>query len=245
MKFPKIYRSLIMTLVIFLFHSSMLKGEQSSKQLSLHGRPLFHAIFALDTNQVWVGGIIYDADNIYSHTLMYMTNDGGKTWQKRGPRINNSTIFSLYFLDQNTGWALGAWTTESTGAPFVLKTEDGGLTWENNPIPIRSGRPSPLFVPVSIEFITHQVGMVQVEGCIVEDELAIFITQDGGASWHFSHGRHVGCRGGNHLSITSDHVLWKLQNNLVYKSDDNGINWQSSPTQPVESAEKLIFIKEE
>ncbi|MBE2280851.1 MAG: T9SS type A sorting domain-containing protein [Ignavibacteriaceae bacterium] len=57
------------------------------------------------------------------------TTDGGSNWELKETGVN-SFIQKMYFLDHNFGWAV---TLELENEPFgtiILKTADGGDTWE-------------------------------------------------------------------------------------------------------------------
>jgi photosystem II stability/assembly factor-like uncharacterized protein len=70
------------------------------------------------------------------------TSDGGATWQRMA--IPVSGISKLRFIDERVGWVAGdvlrdspriaCWQTPPTGTPechgTVLRTEDGGQTWQ-------------------------------------------------------------------------------------------------------------------
>ena len=95
-------------------------------------------------------------------------------------------------------------------------------------------RPTPLFVPESIEFLTPEHGILRASACIVEDEQAVFFTRDGGKTWGFSHGRHAASGQRNKLSVTKNGVLWKLDDTGdVLVSPDNGVKWQRTQAQPI------------
>ncbi len=195
------------------------------------------SIFALDKDTAWAGGVFYN----HAATLvsaMFATNDGGKTWKRMGPGIGNSTIFSIFFQNEKRGWAAGAWTTESAGSPFVLRTSDGGKTWRRSNIPVETARKSPLFVPCTLEFTSAKHGVLILEGTIVEDESAVFITSNGGVTWTFSHGRASLTCGLNQLAVPKDGCLWKIENSQIFVSSDTGLHWRKTKSQPHQRSEK-------
>jgi photosystem II stability/assembly factor-like uncharacterized protein len=71
------------------------------------------------------------------------TKNGGLTWVKSNPIVPTTTdtivVFNrLYFQNETTGWILGTLNTKNatgTGTTakktLLLKTIDGGVTWEN------------------------------------------------------------------------------------------------------------------
>jgi photosystem II stability/assembly factor-like uncharacterized protein len=57
---------------------------------------------------------------------IYRTKDGGNTWFRQATAPH--TLASVFFADPTTGYAVGAANT-------VLKTTDGGDTWDPQPLP--------------------------------------------------------------------------------------------------------------
>jgi photosystem II stability/assembly factor-like uncharacterized protein len=56
-------------------------------------------------------------------TLILKTTDAGKTWVKQfGGGESDNALLSVFFLDANHGWAVGAFN-------YTVETKDGGATW--------------------------------------------------------------------------------------------------------------------
>jgi len=72
--------------------------------------------------------------------LLAKTHDGGDTWETVAFGQNHPTwryyAYACYFLTADTGW-LGGMVVfpDNTYAGFMLKTEDGGLTWTEQTVP--------------------------------------------------------------------------------------------------------------
>jgi photosystem II stability/assembly factor-like uncharacterized protein len=79
--------------------------------------------YFLDSQRGWmIGGS--QKDNVEGGDLtgiVLHTEDGGITWQKQAIILNHY-LWSVFFLNENTGWVAG------TDGSF-LKTSDGGKTW--------------------------------------------------------------------------------------------------------------------
>jgi len=68
--------------------------------------------------KVWAGG--------HGGVILH-SDDAGLTWQLQ-PAFTTGTIESVYFLDENRGWAVG-W------AGLLLRTTDGGRFWDSVRLP--------------------------------------------------------------------------------------------------------------
>ncbi len=92
-------------------------------------------------------------------TYIYTTPDRGQTWQHaRLP----STVNSLLFLNETTGWAFGR---------EHFKTTDGGLSW----VAVKSVNWDGQF-----SFVDEQRGWAVARN---NDEIALVHTEDGGKTW--------------------------------------------------------------
>lgn len=70
----------------------------------------------------------YDAD---SSRCIWRTTDGGQTWSNVYSK-ENYFINSVWFTNENTGWAAGYYAKTGLGKfPVINQTSDGGLTWKN------------------------------------------------------------------------------------------------------------------
>ena len=158
---------------------------------------MLHDVHFFDQNKGLVVG-----DN----GLMLTTNDGGKTWKKKevntrpqgttpgqrpgrpggtggGPPAGfggggTPTLYNIYFLNENIGYITGARGT-------ILKTEDGGKTWNRKIARNENARPNPnrrggggiRANLMGIQMITDTVGF------IAGSENTILKTNDGGDTW--------------------------------------------------------------
>ena len=105
-----------------------------------------------------------DACAVGAYGAIYLTRNGGKTWESRdsGTRV---ALFSVDFADAQRGWAVGK-------SGEILATTDGGKTWTRQKSPIDAGKA--LFKVRAIDAKTVWA---------VGDWGAIAVTTDGGATW--------------------------------------------------------------
>ena len=104
----------------------------------------------------------------------YKTTDGGINWTPL-PALPKG-IGSMFFLNNTTGWFLGATSTDPTQAVYsISRTTDGGQTWTMLIQPNWNG---------SMDFISDQVGWITAtSGTSQNLEKALVTTTDGGKSW--------------------------------------------------------------
>ncbi len=102
---------------------------------------------------------------------IYRTGDGGETWS----RIDAVTqpdfddLQCVRFVDPFNGWIVGARQIGLNHQTLVLRTNDGGMTWEERVLPVSS--------PISLCFIDY------FNGWFSTIDRRIMRTTNGGASW--------------------------------------------------------------
>lgn len=153
-------------------------------------------------------------DNIIFHT-----NDGGSNW---GSIVGGYTSYSinehlqsLFFVDQNHGWASGS----NFQGCFILKTSNGGLDWDRISLNIFPG--NDWFY--SLYFIDTS------NGWAINDE-NIYITTDGGYTWNE---QYIGLED-FHLNVLffhNDTTGWAVgkdtaDNSYIINTVDGGNSWQ-------------------
>lgn len=75
--------------------------------------------FALDLNHVW----------LWADQSLYYTSDGGKRWRAL-THLPLYAVPELQFLSRTRGYLLNPHPPGNTGQPYLLKTSDGGRTWQ-------------------------------------------------------------------------------------------------------------------
>lgn len=160
------------------------------------GLTMFRTIFMVDENVGYIGGMgVYrttDGGNNWARTpatpsgsirdiyffnhdvgltvgadYIWRTTNGGVTWVMVYPGQPNTELFSVSFIDELNGFVSGA-------RGMVLRTTDGGLTWnELTNIYINIVRLD------DIHFVNRQIGIV-----VGDDGGKIFRTSNGGVTWN-------------------------------------------------------------
>jgi photosystem II stability/assembly factor-like uncharacterized protein len=170
-----------------------------------------HSVYFLDQNRGWVAG---------SNGTLLRTTDGGATWKKVST-LTQDTLHDVYFADENLGWLIAErdllkLKTNNEARSYLLKTEDGGLTWQN----VFVGGTDVNARLVRMIFADGQRGWVFGETGVV------FATRDGGAHWaqQASATKHLLLGG----ALFDHSHLWLVgAGATIVQTKDGGTTWQS------------------
>ncbi len=111
------------------------------------------------------------------------TEDGGKTWQQLDSNIKSDKIYSLWFVNNDKGWAVGTRLEagirleDSKVFPVILTTNDGGQSWITQMVLRERER-----ALTRIYFLDKRHGW-SVGGTSDTGKGLMFATSDGGQSW--------------------------------------------------------------
>jgi len=121
-------------------------------------------------------------------TQLFHTNDGGQSWQQS--TIQAPFVRQMTFIDAQHGWILAG--NANTGGPAeivsVLRTTDGGKTWQSVSSALPADATPPGHLPYGgqksgIHFVNASTGWVT--GTVMLNSLAwLYVTHDGGSIWH-------------------------------------------------------------
>jgi photosystem II stability/assembly factor-like uncharacterized protein len=151
------------------------------------------------------------------------------TWIKQNPLLGNKDLESVYFVDTQTGWALGRET--------ILKTGDGGANWTAQ----NSGMSEWLLSVYCIDVNTAWA--VGPGGTILN-------TTDGGMNWI---PQNSGLPDGSLYSIyfTDANVGWAVgydyssengQQGVILNTTDGGGSWSSQIIENTETLASVYFV---
>lgn len=153
-------------------------GGRSWKPL-LSGAPAnINFIHFVDWNHGWMLGET-NSQGDGSETILFMTTNGGKAWNKK-PMPN---LLSLHFIDPKNGWAVGKNAT-------LLKTNDGGVQWTKVDsmekligLPVESTSYNYGFRDIQFIDALHGWLIGNFYGRAQDNIGGIFMTTDGGTTW--------------------------------------------------------------
>lgn len=193
-----------------------------------------------DSNRIWVG----TGENTGSRHLgfgdgIYLSNDGGKNWEKKG--LEESSQLSTIIIhpdDPNTVWVAAQGPLWSPGGQRgVYKTTDGGETWENvlsageytgaTDLLIDPRNPDRLYAAL---WQRHRTVAAYVGG---GPESGLYKSEDGGETWEeLKTGLPTGNMGKTGLAISpmQPDVLYAAieldrREGGVWRSTDRGASW--------------------
>ena len=175
---------------------------------------LHRVVFVGDTG--WAIGL---------NSVILKTHDRGLTWEPRDTGV--STHFrSVHFTDQNTGWLAAApWGTPDMDG-YVLKTTDGGDSWE-----IKMTEPSN-----AVFFVDTDSGCVGSIG-------GVYRTTDGGDTWQFV---DMGApRAISQIFFVNTLTGWAVcQEGFMAKTIDGGQTWVQQPYGTDRDISDVFFLDE-
>ena len=214
--------------LIFLFTTSALAqpsskalpqwhNSQLAKKSSLRGS-------AIIGNSLWVSG---------SNNTVFVSQDGGKTWQDKSPKLSlakklNSDFRDIALFDANTAIIMGVGNGEQS---VLYKTNNGGDSWQ-----LLYPNKDKLGFFDSIAFWDKQTGLLL--GDPVDGYYVIKKTTDGGKTWRRIAKQKLPqilpkegafAASGNTLIVGKNNKAWITTGGFsasVYVSSDKGETWQ-------------------
>jgi photosystem II stability/assembly factor-like uncharacterized protein len=105
------------------------------------------------------------------------TSDGGQTFTTVfTSKTANSLVWKISFPSSTVGYI--AIQDATQGPPTFGKTMDGGMTWVELPLPVKTGT-NGAYPAIGVGFITENVGWMSPD----DPTLPTYVTSDGGNTW--------------------------------------------------------------
>lgn len=194
--------------------ANTLDGGASWTEVEMEGY-VFYDLFFINQQKGWIAGgpTVSSGEPVIMHT-----NDGGFSWENQYTGSTWHSMQEIYFLDDQTGWAMGGsiQTIPPQGLLF-LKTMNGGEDWEDQSW-------------ISEKFLA--------EMCFTDDDLGwiaghetILHTMDGGETWleHWSgvHSWKAVCfTDADHGWVLGDSLAGFEFSDVLMSTTDGGLNWE-------------------
>jgi len=165
---------------------------------------------------------------------IYRTTDGGATWNVvytyNGP-LNIFTFRFLEFTSAEIGYAVGGYSGSFGNVSQVVKTTDGGLTWQ---LLTSLAGSVPMGGAAAVAFPNPQTGYV----ADVQDRL--FKTTDGGQTWNIVAQRSFGGLYGMHFTDAQTGYGVGFNGNLR-STTDGGQTWTDQSLNQVDTYAAVYF----
>jgi len=140
---------------------------------------------------------------IISLAIIFFSNLSAQ-WIVLDPLPQQNTLTSVYFVDENIGWAVGYNST-------IIRTTDGGQSWETQQSTISSNFTSVFFID-------------NTTGWIVGYEKGVLLkTSNGGLNWN-----RLEFDSTNYLMsvyFVNSNLGWIVGDEGIYRTTDGGLNW--------------------
>lgn len=156
-------------LILLTVHCSLLTASAATWSRQKSGTMAWlHAVQFLDQNHGWVAG---------SGGTLLETTDGGANWRKVST-LTKDTLRDVCFVDDHIGWLIAErdiykLKTNDEARSYLLRTDDGGLTWQA----------AYLDGADSNARLVRVIFSDEANGWVFGETGVLFATRDGGAHW--------------------------------------------------------------
>lgn len=170
------------------------------------------------------------------------STNNGLTWNYLNT-IVPSGFKSMYFLNSNTGWAAGFWSTDVPPSIFrIFKTTNAGTNWEitfSDSTPVTGGY---FFYPCKKILFTNQyTGFATTESSIGS---ALIKSTDGGFNWNSLDS--IETRRIISMDFISSDTGWGVGNlGKIIRTDNGGQNWSAQQSHTGYYLTSVDFINSE
>ncbi|MEX0721464.1 MAG: T9SS type A sorting domain-containing protein [Balneolaceae bacterium] len=167
------------------------------------------------------GGIHFVSDNIgwtYTYSEIAKTTDGGSTWNSQHLVGLDSEPSSLFFIDENTGWALIQ--NYDDEQDYILHTDDGGSNWTEIQVERLnvSGLGEMFFTDENTGWLVGSYYDGDLDGGIV------LKTEDAGENWSVIH-QNDNSFNLNKVQFLNENTGWIANDQKILFTDDGGDEW--------------------
>ena len=212
-------------------------GGQSWQYPAVTGadpRVVFLSLSFTDASHGWAVGDVQVAESVFgrrnvlslhslsprdlgspSFSVVARSTDAGSSWQQQ-TTIGNTALASVCFTSDARGWVVGA---SLTNGPAVLRTDDGGDTWNRQTLPDQE---NPCLAASFVDDLHGSVvcGSSYAAGC------KIFSTSDGGSTWTQTYSSEDETL--STVRFLKDGTGWAVgRGGLILRSTDAGASWQA------------------
>lgn len=145
---------------------------------------LFLELVSIASEGDWMvlAGEVHTSEATYESVVL-TSKDGGARWTESAERISAGGIESISIIDAQTAFVAGQQGDTATGEiPFLLVTDDGGVSWETRMVETGGEKVEGLVVGFQADSTSH--GYLTLEQlAATSDAYRLYETYNGGRSW--------------------------------------------------------------
>ncbi len=151
-----------------------------------------------------------------NNSKVFKTTDGGNNWvMMTQPSGSNYSLYSMEFINENTGWVCVNYSSVSAGN--VFKTTNGGINWSQHTLAVTN--PGSI---MSCDFVNENTGFVSINS----SNKPVYKTTDGGLNWTpYTTGLTGLIYKVRALDSNLVFAVTSAGTNRVAKSTNGGVNW--------------------
>ncbi len=161
---------------------------------------------------------------------LFWTSDAGQTWREIGPALpTDAFVEDVKFIDATLGWVLLSTINPEGSALFQLaQTTDGGVTWATRALSLfESGESASFMEKADMGWFDAQTGWISVKQASGSNFSigTLFITSDGGETWHRS-----SLPVADRIVFNDPQTGWAVggpTGDQIFKTQDAGVTWQN------------------
>ncbi len=180
-------------------------------------------IYGLTERTAFLLGSYQFSSSTY-RSLFLRTMDGGQIWKEVHQGISSATLFGIDFVNSQVGHAYGQLTTGDPEPPFILRSDDGGLSWRQVGQIEAEGSPAIYafgFTDAqhgSIKLLFHAVGSTSKTPHRIE----VHETTDGGKTWDRTESKMISDDEAGKIGDTMEEDTRHLRNGLGWQLEEAG-----------------------
>lgn len=141
------------------------------------GGAMIYSLFFYNKDVGYAAGFYFGMYGVWTYPMITKTADGGANWASSfyPPfEFGTGTLRSIFFCNTVIGWAVGDLTDTIRSGPLILKTTDGGISWDLNFLSSQLGGDT-----------FRDVWFTNVDtGWVISNQGRILRTDNGGNRWY-------------------------------------------------------------
>jgi photosystem II stability/assembly factor-like uncharacterized protein len=206
-------------------------------------------ISPLDDQQAFVL-VNLDAAAGSSSIAIYQTSDSGTSWQPvyqinpnnpaQGGIPFSGMKNGIAFKDAQRGWVTGSIPME--GYPYLFKTDNGGLAWNLQDIPLPTGHEKDFIEPSPPAFFSVTEGVLPARLYGEQLQTVFYHTDDGGDTWYPA----TPVPNAGPYDFLDIRTGWIWDGITLHSTSDGGVTWSARATDfdPAQQVAMLSLLSE-